>query len=85
MLSGTDKMHLDLGQFKEKTYGNTFNYRATTTRLFGDEFPHEIYVGPLGETRFANVKKTVAYIVIDEVDYGEPVIEKWHIKTEWRK
>ena len=28
----------------------------------------------------AKVLKTVAYILLDEDEYGEPVIEKWKIK-----
>jgi hypothetical protein len=30
--------------------------------------------------RYALVKKTVAYIVVDEDDTGRAVIEKWQIK-----
>jgi len=30
--------------------------------------------------RYALVKKTVAYVCVDEDDYGQPVVEKWHIK-----
>jgi hypothetical protein len=29
--------------------------------------------------RYANVKKTVAYIIVDE-DEGGPVLERWYIK-----
>jgi len=31
-------------------------------------------------TDMPSSKKTVAYVVIDEDDCGEPVIEKWHLK-----
>ena len=30
--------------------------------------------------RYAKVLKTVAYIVTDENEYGDPVVEKWEIK-----
>ena len=30
--------------------------------------------------RYGTVKKTVAYLPVDEDEYGEPVVEKWHIK-----
>jgi len=30
--------------------------------------------------RFAHVKKTVAVIVVDEDEFGLPVVEKWHLK-----
>ena len=35
--------------------------------------------------RFADIKKTVAYVAIDEDHNGLPVIEKWPIKILWRK
>lgn len=43
-------------------------------------YPHIVYVGPYAEeTRAAIVKKTVAYVVVDETDDGL-VVEKWPIK-----
>jgi hypothetical protein len=30
--------------------------------------------------RYATVKKTVAYVVVDEDEFGLPVVEKWNIK-----
>jgi hypothetical protein len=35
------------------------------------------------------VKKTVAYVCVDEDEFGLPVVEKWHIKrhrqyAEWQ-
>lgn len=46
-------------------------------------YPHRVWVSsfPINESgwRYANVKKTVAYIVVDEDDWGQPVIEKWNI------
>ena len=51
---------------------------------FGKEFPHKVWVTNASSDdrgyRYATVKKTVAYVVIDEDDNGEPVIEKWNIK-----
>ena len=44
-------------------------------------YPHRVWVScnPINDSgwRYANVKKTVAYIVVDEDDHGQPVIEKW--------
>ena len=86
MYSPLSLMHLDVGQFQEKTHGHHFDYRAALCSPFGAEFPHEVYVGSTtGQTRYANVKKTVAYIVVDEDAFGNPVTEKWQIKTIWRK
>jgi len=36
------------------------------------------------ESRYGKVLKTVAYIAIDEDEYGNPVVEKWDIK-KYRK
>jgi len=44
----------------------------------GDEYPHKLWT--LDGFRYANIKKTVAYIIVDEDEYGLPVIEKWEIK-----
>jgi len=48
------------------------------------DYPHRVHVqtSPIGESgwRYARVLKTVAYIVTDEDDYGQPVIEKWDVK-----
>lgn len=76
-----------IGVFTEKKYGNRFEYAAAPHLLFGEEYPHRLYVGYNGETRYANVKKTVAYVVVDENDEGSPVVQKWDIKNhvtyEW--
>jgi hypothetical protein len=31
--------------------------------------------------RYAIVKKTVAYIAVDEDEFGLPVLEKWQLKS----
>jgi hypothetical protein len=33
-----------------------------------------------GTKRTATVKKTVAYVAVDEDEFGNPVVEKWQIK-----
>jgi hypothetical protein len=38
---------------------------------------HEIDV--LDGIRFAIVRKSIAYVAIDEDQYGNPVLEKWQI------
>ena len=79
-----------IGQFKNE-FGHYFEFRISegNAPLQGDYglrhgFQHEVAVGD-GSVRFANVKKTVAYICIDEDDTGKPVVEKWKIKTIWAK
>jgi len=72
------------GQFEEREVGNYFEYRVNTRPDLSD-MPHEIFVGPHEDTRFGRVLKTVAYIVVDEDDAGEPVVEKWDIKSIWAR
>ena len=76
-----------IGIFDEKEYGNYFEFSHNDDDLlsyFGKEFPHKVWVTNASSDdrgyRYATVKKTVAYVVIDEDDNGEPVIEKWNIK-----
>lgn len=76
-----------IGRFIEAEVGNYFEYSVNDCGSFdGDRavYPHIVWVG--GESvcgmrgyRYANVKKTVAYIVVDEDDNGL-VVEKWDIK-----
>lgn len=68
-----------LGQFREKEFDHSFEF-AENDGWFVDEYPHKIFVGN-GETRIGLVKKTVAYVVVDEGDDGSPVVEKWSIKN----
>jgi len=67
----------NLGEFVEEEYGGTFTYKETEG-YNPYNLPHQIDV--LDGTRFAIVKKTVAYIAIDEDEDGNPVLEKWSIK-----
>ena len=72
------------GAFIEKDHGNLFEYD-----LHGDDtfagYPHRVWVSenPVNDSgwRYALVKKTVAYIVTDEADDGQPVVQKWSIKA----
>lgn len=78
-----------LGSFDEKDYGKTFEYKQNPEFVLHPDlktgrntvYPHLIFVGPEGDqTRRALVKKTVAYVVVDENENGY-VIEKWNIKN----
>jgi hypothetical protein len=72
-----------IGEFRESDYGKVFEYALAPCLTFGHEFPHQVFVGTHadGNFRFANVRKTVAYIVIGEGPNGEAITEKWKIKT----
>tara|TARA_B110000503_G_scaffold33624_1_gene54591 strand:+ start:190 stop:459 length:270 start_codon:yes stop_codon:yes gene_type:complete len=78
-----------IGEFRnEYTY---FEYRlsegdAPNQGTWGLEngFKHEIAMSN-DSVRFANIKKTVAYICVDIDDEGNPIIEKWKIKHNWMK
>jgi hypothetical protein len=69
------------GQFENEFA--RFEYRANTCTDIND-FPHEVAMSD-GSFRFAKVLKTVVYVVIDEDEYGLPVVEKWDIKTVWAR
>ena len=74
-----------VGRFVEREVGNYFEYSLNDDDFdFCKDFAHKVWVGGLVNDqgyRYANVKKTVAYIVTDEDEYGQPVIEKWNIKN----
>ena len=74
-----------LGAFEEKEFGNTFEFSVNDD--LGSEYPHKVWVtsfwlGVDHGYRYATVKKTVAYIVVDEDDEGNAVVEKWDIKKQ---
>jgi hypothetical protein len=76
-----------IGTFVEKEVGNHFEYSVNTCPDFDgnrEAYPHIVWVG--GDSvagmmgyRYANVKKTVAYIIVDEDENG-PVLERWFLK-----
>lgn len=73
-----------IGVFTEKSAGNYFEFSKNEESEFNG-YPHKIWVGGKGVCgmsgwRYGQVQKTVAYIVVDEDEYGKPVTEKWQIK-----
>lgn len=69
----------NIGEFTEVDYGKNFTYRNTSNLwALQQGLQHEVDVGD--SVRFANVKRTVAYIAIDEDAKGNAVLEKWQIK-----
>lgn len=66
-----------------------FEYRVSKGEAEGqgtwgieNGFKHEIAMCD-GSVRFANIKKTVAYICTGIDDMNKPVVEKWNIKQIW--
>ncbi len=76
-----------LGEFQEKEFGKYFEFRLAEPDSWGAiaSFPYCIAVGCLGETRYAKVLKTVAYVVVDQDSNGDPIVEKWSIKLLWKQ
>ena len=78
-----------IGNFIEKEHGNNFEYSLNNeqddySKSIAENYPHKVWVGShqIGGDqgwRYANVKKTVAYIIVDE-DEGGPVLERWFLK-----
>ena len=72
------------GAFIEKDHGNLFEYDLHGEDTFAG-YPHRVWVSenPVNDSgwRYALVKKTVVYIVVDEDESGQPVVQKWSIKA----
>lgn len=68
----------NVGYFVEKEFKYEFTYRKTTNEwALGYGFEYEFDVGYSTEVRFCNVKKTRAYIVVEEDETGLPVVQTW--------
>jgi hypothetical protein len=83
-----------IGRFDEVDHGHTFEFsQEPEMYLFPDlktgrntTYLHRVWVtdhriGGEQGWRHALVKKTVAYVVVDEDDNGRAVIQKWKIKN----
>lgn len=80
-----NKLEYISGCFVEKDHGKTFEYGRRVhdfTNGFAplSDFPYIVFVGNRS-FRYAKVKKTIAYVVVDEDKNGKPVVEKWQIKN----
>lgn len=70
---------LNQGEFQECDFGKYFTYRKTDNLWAIEQgFMHEVDV--LDGVRFARVLKTVAYVCVDEDEYGKAVFQIWKIK-----
>jgi len=73
-----------LGCFNHKETGALFEYSKEAHNAWATSqgATHSIYVNDIHcSTRGAIVKKTVAYVMIDEDERGNAVWEKWPIKS----
>ena len=73
-----------LGSFIEKDHGHLFEFSKDLDETY-EHYPHKVWVTTPKEGidsgwRYANVKKSVCYILVDE-DEGGPVLERWDIKN----
>lgn len=76
---------LNVGEFKLLENGNWFSYKPNDTGFQEEEYPFLVCVGPdADQQRYARIRKTVAYVVVDEDENGL-VEEKWLIKHQWSK
>ena len=93
-LATMDNYQTTIGQFTERSVGKTHEYSPNTDiesgwdpkwDQFAQDFPHKLWT--LDGYRYARVLKTVAYICVDEDEYGQPVVEKWDITNRkvWEK
>jgi hypothetical protein len=93
-LATMDNYQTTIGQFTERSVGKTHEYSPNTDiesgwdpkwDQFAQDFPHKLWT--LDGYRYARVLKTVAYICVDEDEYGQPVVEKWDIANHkiWEK
>jgi hypothetical protein len=69
----------NVGEFTEVEHGHIFTYRKIEDRHYN---PYGVthMIDVLDGIRYAIVKKTVAYVVVDEAPDGRAVFNKWKIK-----
>jgi hypothetical protein len=76
------------GSFVERDCGHTFEFSQADEMILAPPahggknmvYPHKVWVGPLGEYRYAKVGKTCVHIITDETDFGW-IVQKWEIKN----
>ncbi len=79
-----------IGRFYERECGKLFEFSKNNEQNdFAKGWPHKIWVTTPEEGidhgfRYGKVMKTVAYIAVDEDEFGRAVIEKWYLKQNSR-
>jgi hypothetical protein len=93
MMIDYDKQYAkDSGEFYLPETKKYFSFRPATKNSWAEKHNliHEIDVSDgilvlgrknciVNSIRFAIVRKSIAYVAIDEDQYGNPVLEKWQI------
>lgn len=78
MINYDKQFEKDSGEFFLPETKKYFSFRpASNPWALENELIHEIDV--LDGVRFGIVRKGVAYIAIDENEYGKPVLQRWSI------
>ena len=80
MMIDYDKQYAkDSGEFYLPETRKYFSFRPAIKNSWAEKHNliHEVDV--LDGIRFAIVRKSIAYVAIDEDQYGNPVLEKWVI------
>ena len=75
------------GTSRRFEYSANPNYDPQSAN-FTEQYPHLIWVAAGSQIiegiesgyRYGIVKKTVAYLAVNEDEYGKPVLEKWLVK-----
>jgi hypothetical protein len=69
----------NIGEIQNDEHSGWYTYRETSNPWAKENgLKHEIDV--LDGVRFANVKKTVVYVAVDEAADGSAVLEKWNLR-----
>jgi hypothetical protein len=73
-----DKQYAGAGEFYLPESRHYFTFQpAADAWAAKHDLIHAIDVGD--GVRYGTVRKTVAYIAVDEDEYGNPVLERWSI------
>ncbi len=70
------------GSFRLANSQVHFDFSTATEdeQVFGPEFNMKVWVEDGNSFRLAKVLKTVAHVVVDEDEFGQPVVEKWQTR-----
>ena len=84
-LSYLDTGGVIAGEFRHADTRVWFHYSPAPLedQLFGPEYADKVWVNdPMGANyRLARIKKTVAYVVVEEGPDGSAVTEKWPLRN----
>lgn len=70
---------LAIGMFTEIDVDGVHTYAENTGFMTGSwDFPHILHT--FDGIRYARIEDEVAFIAVDEDEYGMPVVETWKIK-----